>query len=491
MSGGTELKKSVISGILWKFIEVLSTDGISFLISVVLARLLLPEDYGEIALVNVFIVIANVFVVNGLGTALIQKKDADTLDFSSVFYFNSGFSLVLYGLMFVGAPYIANFYQTPHLTMVLRVLALRIPIASINSVQNAYVSREMQFKKVFWASLLGTGISGVIGIVMAYASFGVWALVGQVLSCAIINTAVMFVVVKWRPTLEFSWKRLKSLLDYGWKILASSLIKVGYEQLSSLIIGKLYSTEDLAHYTKGKHYPELVVTGVNSSITAVLFPAFSKRQSDIGELKQMVRRTLHLGTYIMMPLLFGLAALAEPFVSFLLTDKWLPCVTFLQISCVYYAFQPVQTANLQAIRAVGRSDIILILDIIKRGSGLLFLLAFMHSGVLVVAISPLVISFVAMIANAIPNRKLIAYKFKEQLADLLPNLMLSLAMAAVVLFLTKALLKIGVADILILLIGFVVGAAIYVLGSIVTRNSSFFYILDTVKSYLPKTKKLK
>lgn len=489
MTNENNLKKSVISGVIWKFIEVLTTDGISFVVSVVLARLLSPDDYGEIALVNVFIVIANVFVVNGLGTALIQKKEADSLDFSSVFYFNFAFSLTLYGIIFLTAPALARFYETPHLAIVLRVLALRVPIASINSVQNAYVSRQMAFKKVFWASLIGTVLSGAVGIAMALAGYGVWALVGQVLFGALINTIVMFVVISWRPTLEFSWQRLKSLVDYGWKILASSLIKVGYEQLSSLIIGKLYTTENLAHYTKGKHYPELVVSGVNSSISSVLFPAFSKKQTDLNELKQMVRRSMHMGTYVLMPLLFGLAALAKPFISFLLTDKWLPCAIFLQISCIYYAFQPVQTANLQAIRAIGRSDVILILDIIKRGVGLLFLLAFMHQGVLAVAIAPLVVSFVAMIANAIPNRKFIKYRFCEQLSDLLPNLFLSLLMAIAVYFLSQLLHQLGMSSFFVLLISFFAGVVIYILESLLTRNKSFFYILRTIKEYLPGNRK--
>ena len=486
MSNEKNLKKSVISGVVWKFIDVLSNDGVAFVISVILARLLTPEDYGEIALVNVFIIIANVFVVNGLGTALIQKKDADSLDFSSVFYCNFALSLLLYGIIFAVAPIIADFYNIPHLSVVLRVLAIRIPIASINSVQNADVSRKMAFKKVFLASILGTVFSGIIGIIMAYASFGVWALVGQVLSSAIINTIVVYIVLRWRPTLEFSWARLSGLIRYGWKILVSSIIKVGYEQLSSLIIGKVYTAEDLAFFTKGRHYPELVVSGIDSSISSVLFPAFSKVQDDVASLKQMVRRSLHLGTYIMMPLLFGLAVLAEPFVSFLLTDKWLPCVPYLQIACLHFAFQPVQTANLQAIRAVGRSDIVLVLDVIKRGTGVLFLIVFIRSGPIAVAMSLLVVAAVSIVANSVPNWKLIGYRLKEQLADLLPNLCLSLIMAGAVFAISKLLNSVNLPSILVLIIGVIAGAIIYVVESLIVKNRSFYYILDTIKEYLPK-----
>lgn len=482
-------RKSVVSGLFWKFSEILCTDGVSFIVSIVLARLLMPEQYGQIALVNVFVTLANVFVVNGLGTALIQKKNADKLDFSSVLYFNFLFSVVLYLLLYGMAPYVADFYGDNQLVLVLRVLGLKIPIASIASVQNAYVSRNMMFKKLFIVNLLSTSISGAVGILMAYYGMGVWALIGQIIISSVAGVVVTAIVTKWVPILQFSWHRLRSLVDYGWKILASSLIKVGYEQLSDLIIGKLYTSKDLAFYSRGKKYPALVVDSINSSISAVLFPAISKQQDAPDKVKSMVRRSIRTSTYLLTPLLFGMAALAEPIIRFMLTEKWLPCVPFLRIACIYYALQPVQTANLQAIRAVGRSDIILKLDIVKRGLGVVFLLCLMRQGPIGVALAPVGMSLVAMIINVFPNIKLIGYSHKEQFLDLLPNLLLSLTMSLAVYWLSSFINNILGNDILVIILGIFFGIIYYVFASLCLKNESFLYMVNMLKSYLPKKKK--
>ena len=480
------IKKSVFSGLIWKFIEVLSVDGVSFVVSIILARLLMPEDFGEISLVTIFITLANVFVVYGLGTALIQKKDSNSVDFSSVFYFNGLLSIVLYVILFCCAPLIASFYGSENLTLILRILGLRIPIASITTIQNAYVSKHMQFQKAFWGSLIGTILSAAIGIWMAYNGYGVWALVGQTLGATSINCIVLFFVIKWKPTLEFSWERLKGLIQYGWKLLVSGFIKVGYDQVSGLIIGKKYTSEDLGLYTKGRKYPELIVTGVNSSMSSVLFPAYAKYQDDKPRLKNMVRRSISLSTYLMSPLLLGLAALATPIISFLLTDKWLGCVPYLQIACFYYVLQPVQTANLQAIRAVGRSDIILKLDIVKRGFGLLFVLIAMWYGVIWIALAPVAMSLLASIINIMPNKKLIGYTFKEQMADLLPNLLLSGTMGFLCLQLSNWLLYEELANIWIILIGVIFGGLYYLVGSIISKNKSWIYVLESMKDLFSK-----
>lgn len=480
------IKKSVFSGLIWKFIEVLSIDGVSFVVSIVLARLLMPEDFGEISLVSIFITLANVFVVYGLGTALIQKKDADSVDFSSVFYFNGALSIVLYFVLFLCAPFIASFFDSENLTLILRILGLRIPLASVSTVQNAYVSKHIQFKKAFWGSLVGTMASAILGIWMAYAGYGVWALVGQTLSATAVNCIVLFFVIKWKPTLEFSWTRLKGLIRYGWKLLVSGFIKVGYDQVSGLIIGKKYTSEDLGLYTKGRKYPELVVTGVNTSMSSVLFPAYAKYQDDAPRLKNMVRKSIGLSTYLLSPLLVGLAVLATPIISFLLTDKWLGCVPYLQIACCYYLLQPVQTANLQAIRAVGRSDIILKLDIVKRGFGLSFILVAMWYGVIWIALAPVAMSLLASVVNVMPNRALIGYSFREQMVDLLPNLLLSGTMGLGCWLASNWLMRAGLADIWVILICVAFGGLFYLAGSVVSKNRSWVYILESIKDMLHK-----
>ena len=484
---GETIRSKAGSGLLWKFLEVFCADSVSFVVSIVLARLLLPSDYGEIALVNIFIVIANVFVVNGLGTALIQKKNADEVDYSSVLYFNFAFSLVLYMLLFLSAPTIAAFYNIPHLCDVLRVLGIRVPIAAINSVQNAILSRHLLFKRMFIATIIGTILSAVVGIAMAYKGFGVWALVTQVLTNAGIDTIVLSIIIRWWPKLHFSWSRLKGMIDYGWKILASSLIKTGYEQLSSLIIGKLYTAEDLAFYSKGKKYPDLIVSSINTSISSVLFPIISSRQDDISCVKNMLRRSIKTSSYILTPMLFGLAAVGEPLISLILTDKWLPCVPYMRLYCLYCAFLPIQTANLQAIRAVGRSDIILKLDIIKRGIGITLLLLLMRRGVMGVALAPLGMTLLATVINIIPNKNIIKYSFKEQMADWIPNIIVSLGMAVAVYALSLTLCRYISNRVIIILLAVLFGFGFYIAESILFKNESFYYVKMMVKAKFSKS----
>ena len=267
--------ESVVKGFMWRFAERCGAQLVSFVVSIVLARILSPEDYGTIALVTVFTAILQVFVDSGLGTVLIQKKDADDLDFSSVFYFNFIVCLVLYAVMFLAAPYIALFYEDSTLTSVIRVLSLTIVISGVKGIQQAYVSRNMLFKRFFFSTIGGTIFSAFLGIGMACAGFGVWALVAQQISNTAIDTLILWITVKWRPKKVFSWQRLKYLLSFGWKLLVSALLDTGYNNLRNLIIGKLYSPTDLAFYNQGDKFPKVIVTNINASIDSVLLPTMS------------------------------------------------------------------------------------------------------------------------------------------------------------------------------------------------------------------------
>ncbi len=353
-------QKKVLSNFLWRFAERCGAQIIQFIVSLVLARILAPEAYGTIALVLVFEQILQVFVDSGLGNALIQKKDADDLDFSSVFWFNVVWCLVLYVIMFFCAPLIAWFYNDESLTSIVRVLCLMVVVSGLKNVQQAYVSRTMQFKRFFWATLGGTLISAVAGIGLALLGFGVWALVAQKLTNLIIDTTVLWFTVKWRPKWMFSFQRLKGLFSFGWKLLVSSLIDTLYRNLRQLIIGKFYTKEELAFYNQGDQFPKVIVTNINTSIDSVLLPTMSKAQDDPARVKQMTRRAIKTSTYIMAPLMMGLAFCADTVVRLILTDKWMPCVPFLQIFCITYMFYPIHTANLNAIKAMGRSDLFLI-----------------------------------------------------------------------------------------------------------------------------------
>lgn len=382
-----ELKKKTVSSLLWRFLERCGAQGVTFLVTIVLARLLVPEVYGLMALVTVFTAILQVFVDSGMGNALIQKKDADDLDFSSVFFFNLVMCIALYILLFFCAPVIAAFYHNPELISVIRVLGITLLISGVKNVQQAYVSRKLQFKRFFFATLGGTIGAAVIGITLAYMGFGIWALVSQNLFNTMIDTLILWFTVRWRPKLLFSFERLKGLLRYGWKLLVSSLLNTFYLNLRTLIIGKLYMPADLAYYEKGQSFPTLIVSNINASIDSVLLPTMSGVQDSRESVKAITRRAIVTSSYLMWPMMVGLAVVAKPLVVLLLTEKWLEAVPFLQISCFALGLEPLQTANLNAIKAMGRSDIYLKLEIIKKSISILILLLSMHFGVKAIAVS--------------------------------------------------------------------------------------------------------
>lgn len=399
---GKSDKNSVVINFIWRFAERCGAQLVTFIVSIVLARILSPEDYGQIALITVFTTIMQVFVDSGLGLALIQKKDADDLDFSSVFFFNFAVCLVLYAVMFVAAPFIASFYKDTTLTPIIRVISLTIVISGVKGIQQSYVSRNMLFKRFFFSTLGGTIFSAFLGIGLAYAGFGVWAIVAQQLSNTTIDTLILWLTVKWRPKKMFSWKRLKSLLSFGWKMLVSSLLDTVYNNIRSLIIGRMYSSSDLAYYNQGKQFPHTIVDNIDSSIDSVLLPSMSSAQDDSVRVKVMARRSIKISTYIMAPMMMGLAFCAVPIVKLVLTDKWLPCVPFLRIFCITYMFYPIHTANLNAIKAMGRSDYFLKLEIAKKIVGLGLLFSTMWFGVLAMAYSLLVNS---VLSQGITARK--------------------------------------------------------------------------------------
>lgn len=478
-------KNTVISNFIWRFAERSGAQLVTFIVSIVLARLLMPEDYGAIALVTVFTTIMQVFVDSGLGTALIQKKYADDLDFSSVFYFNFVVCIFLYIVMFFAAPLIASFYNMPELTPVVRVISLTIVISGVKGVQQSFVSRNMLFKRFFYATLGGTIFSAFLGIAMAYAGFGVWAIVAQQLSNTAIDTLILWITVKWRPKLMFSWKRLKGLLAFGWKMLCSALLDTVYNNLRSLLIGKVYSSADLAYYNEGKKFPNLIVTNINTSIDSVLLPAMSKEQDDKDRVKNMTRRSIMVSCYIMAPLMIGLACCASNIVIVILTEKWLPCVFFLQIFCITYMFYPIHTANLNAIKAMGRSDLFLKMEIWKKVIGMILLLATLFISVKAMAYSLLISTLTSMIINSWPNKKLLDYSFLEQMIDILPSIFLAVGMGAVVYFI--GLLHIPTLP--LLLIQVICGGAIYIAGSAVFRLEPFHYLIGIIRPVIQKRRK--
>ena len=470
-------RKAVFSNLIWRFMERCGAQLVSVVVSFVLARMLDPAVYGLVAKVTIITSIMLVFVDSGMANSLIQKKDPDDLDFSSVFFFNVAFCLVLYVGLFFAAPLIAEYNGQPELTAIVRVLGLTVVVAGVKNVQQAYVSKTMQFKRFFFATLGGTAVSAAVGIAMAYKGFGVWALVAQQLSNVTINTCVLWLTVGWRPKAMFSLERLRALLGYGWKLLASGLLDTVYNKLREIFIAVFYTDTDLAFYNRGNALPNLIVENINSSIDSVLLPVLSAEQDHAEQVREMTRRAIKVSSYIIMPLMMGLAVCAEPFVRFFLTEKWLPCVPYLRIFCFTYSFYPLHTANLNAIKAMGRSDLFLILEIVKKAVGITALLLTMRLGVYPMALSLLATSVLSQIINAWPNSRLLNYSYLRQLADLLPTILLAAAMGACVY--PVSLLELS--DIVTLVIQVPLGVLVYVLGSKLLRIDSFEYLMSIVK----------
>ena len=382
----------------------------------------------------------------------------------------------------MAAPYIAVFYKDTTLTPVIRVISLTIVISGVKGIQQAYVSKNMLFKRFFFSTIGGTIFSAVLGIAMAYMGFGVWALVAQQLSNTAIDTLILWLTVKWRPKKMFSFERLKGLFSFGWKLLVSSLLDTAYNNLRNLIIGKLYSSSDLAFYNQGDKFPKVIVTNINTSIDSVLLPTMSVEQDNPERIKQMTRRAIKTSTYVMAPLMMGLAFCAEPVVRLILTDKWIPCIPFLRIFCITYMFWPVHTANLNAINAMGRSDWFLRLEIVKKIVGLIILLSTMWFGVMAMAYSLLLSSVLSQIINSWPNRKLLGYGYLEQVRDFAPGILLAVAMGICVYFVGYLPLPM----IITLLIQIVLGAIIYIAASAILKLEEFEYLLGMVKSFIRK-----
>ena len=476
------IKSKTFHGFLWRFAERCGAQGVGFVVSILLARLLSPNDYGTVALVGIFISILGVFINSGMGSALIQKKNADDLDFSTVFYFNMFMCITLYIVMFFCSPLIAKFYNKPELTTLTRVLSLTFLISGVKGIQCSYVSKNMLFKRFFFSTLGGTIFSAFVGVFLAYKGCGAWAIVAQSLSNNLIDTLILWFTVKWRPKLMFSIKRLGALFSYGWKLLCSGLLDTGYNQLRSLIIGKVYSSADLAYCNKADAFPSMIISNVNSSIDSVLLPSMSTVQDDKYSIKSMTRRAMKTSTYVMAPFLMGLAACGKSVISILLTDKWLPSYPFMVIFCITYMFYPVHTANLNAIKAMGRSDLFLKLEILKKIVGIVAILVTFKISVMAMAYSLLVTSVLGQIINSWPNKKLMNYSYLEQLKDILPGILLAVVMGCCI-YLIRYL---GFTDIVTLLIQVPLGAAFYIVGSKILKFDSFEFVLEIIKPIFKK-----
>ncbi len=478
-----DLKSNVFSNFLWKFAERLGSQLVTFTVSLVLAWFIDPDSYSVITIVTIIITLCNLFVTSGFGNSLVQKKDADNVDFSTVLWFSLAGAGSVYVLLFIAAPFCETFFSIPLLCPVIRIMGLRLFISAFNSVQEAYVARTMQFRRFFFSTLGGTVISGGVGILMAMSGFGVWSVVTQYLVMSAVSTLVLWFTVGWRPEAKFSFSRLKGLLSFGWKVLASGMLDEIYNNMRFFIVGKVCPGDRVSVYNNGQRIPNLIVDNVNSSLYSVLFPAFSRSQHDIEKVREMTRRSIRTCLYVMMPLMVGIAVCAEPIVMLILPESWHGCIPFIRISAIMYSVVPLQTANMQSVKAIGRSDVTLVLEIIKKALGFfaLFLIVAMKDSIsdvtMAIALVTMGASFLFALINTVPNKMYLGYRFRDQIADVLPVALICALMGGA----AWAVGMLPIPTALSLILQVTVGVAVYLLLSVITKNDSFRFLLDFLK----------
>lgn len=471
-------RETIISATIWKLLERFSTQIASFVITILLARILMPEEYGIIAMLTIFISIANVIIDGGLNTALIQKKDADNIDFSTILIASLAVATFLYVVLFFCAPYISSFYSVDILTPVLRVLSLNLIIISFNSIQRAYVSKYMLFGKLFYSSFFSVLLSGTISIYLAYSGWGVWALVAQQLLLQILTSIIMWFTIKWRPIFVFSVVSFKGLFNYGWKILVTNLIISFYENVRSLVIGRIYKPSSLAYYDRGRQFPDLIMININTSLQTVLLPAFAEVQDDKIRLKEMMRRSLKLSCFCVFPFLTLMFVCAKPMVLVLLTSKWLMAVPFIQIFCVAQMLMPIQSSNMAVIKAMGFSNIILKYEVYKKLLETCVMAFSFAMGLYAIAYGVVIYNFLCLFINLHPTKKIINYGIGEQIRDVAPILLVSLIMGVCV-YVIAAIISNNL--FLLLIVQLSAGFGIYFILSKMLKIDSFNYIVTIIK----------
>ena len=485
------LKSKVTRGAVWTLLEKLSTQVVGFVVSMILARLLTPDDYGMVALTTIFFAIAGVLVDGGFGNALIQKKDADDLDFNSVFYLSLVLSIVAYLALFFAAPWIAKFYDTPMLTAIVRVAAICFIFNAIGAIQNAELVKKMLFNLSFRISLITCMLSAVCGVVLAFLGFGVWALVWSSLVAGLVGMIARWVIIAWRPKLMFSCARIKPLFSYGWKMAVSGLLDALFVNLNGLLIGKFYAKSDLAFVNKGNALPSLAMNQINDTLGRVSFPALVLMQDDKVRLRESMRRMMQCSTFLVFPLMVGIAVCSHSILRLLFGSQWIPAAPYMMLACFTFALWPFHTINLKGIQALGRSDVFLMLEVIKKTLALIVILCAFRLGVFTwMAISAFALGPLSVIINAWPNKKLLDYTIWMQLMDVLPTIMVCVAESVAIIGIGFScnIVKeyLGIGDSGATLITFLSCKLLlqFTLGAIVFFGLSYFFRLKPMGEYV-------
>lgn len=483
----TTFKEKTIKSLFWRLLERGGSQLVSLIVQIVMARLLTPEDFGQLALLLIFVNVGNMIVMSGLHISLVQTSEITDEDCSTVFWITLGVGVVLYVIIFLCAPFIADYYGGPALTAPLRVLTLVLIISSYPSIIVSRLQHDLNYKTIFKATLAGAVCSGIIGISAALLGAGLWALVVQQVAFAIFSGATLVVATRWFPKFEFSPARGKALFTFGWKVMATSLIDTLYQSLTDSIIGKQFGSAELGIVSQGKKYPQALGNLLDGTIQPVMLAATARQQDNIEQVKRLVRRALKTSTFLIFPAMAAFAMVAQPLVLLLLGEKWLPAVPFLQIFCFIFAIYPVHTANLNALNGIGRSDIFLKLEIIKRSYGLIILLlaAFVLQNVYAVVIGLAIECLISCFVNAVPNSRIIDYSPIEQARDILPALVLAL-LALAVCYPISLLVGLGLNYIIVMLIQLVAYMLVYLVLVKLFKLEEATYLLNTLRDILTK-----
>ncbi|WP_347841423.1 lipopolysaccharide biosynthesis protein [uncultured Draconibacterium sp.] len=426
------LKQKTISGLTWSAIDQMANLGITFIVGIILARILTPREFGLIGMITIFIAVSNTFINSGFTQALIRKKDCSDTDYSTVFYFNLVISVCFFLLLYNTSAAISNFFDEPELKLILQVLGVLLIIDALGLIQKTILTKAINFKLQAKISLISSIASGIISIAMAYKGFGVWSLVAQRISRQLLRTMLLWIWNHWIPLLKFSRESFKELFGFGSKLLISGLIDTLYQQIYLLVIGKFFSAQELGHYTRADQFKNLPSQNLNGIISQVTYPVLSSIQDDVPRLKSNYTKLIRSTMFITFVLMIGLAAVAEPMVITLIGEKWRPSIILLQMLCFVGMFYPLQALNLNMLTVLGRSDLFLKLEIIKKGLAIPTIIIGIFWGIKIMIFGMFINTFIAYYLNSYWSGKMIGYSTKQQIKDILPSLFIALLMGSIV-----------------------------------------------------------
>ncbi len=474
---GVTLRSKTITSLFWSFFERIGQQAIQFIIAIILARLLAPAEFGLIAMLTIFMAVAQAFIDSGFGSALIQKQDTTHLDECSIFYFNIAVGVFAAVILCLAAPLIASFYNMPLLTRLTRVLSLNLVINSFGLIQTVLLSKRVDFKSQLKASLIATFLSGILGIAMAYRGYGVWSLVAQSLSQNLLCIGLLWFFLRWRPSLIFSFDALRSMFSFGSRLLFSGLLETVFQNIYLVVIGKIFSPVELGFYSRAKHSVDLPVTSVAGSVSRVMYPVFSAIQSDKDQLKRGLKKALTSMALLNFPVMIGLAVVAKPLVLILLTDKWLPCVPYLRLLCFVGLLYPLHLINLNVLKAQGRSDLFLRLEILKKILVVIAIVITYRWGISALIMGQIAVSVLAYYLNSYYTGRLLQYHFFEQIMDVAPLFLISVLMGCIVYAITFFAFE---SHVLLLISQVGVGSILYISLCYFFKNASFMAVMDKV-----------